>query len=420
MTSFILLASAISLVSLWILARPLLKTQQSSSHERKEQNIHFARERLQEIERQLQNKAISEAEYEALKQEIESNLALDLDLNADKGEISASDNSSNNTPHHNESNGLLITLLCLTIPLGSIALYLITGTPEALTSTTQQAGQITDENVNEMLANVEKRLAENPDDAQGWAILARSYLALGEYDKSIKANQTLLELSGGDANVLAQMADAAALKAGGNLAGQATEYVQQALNIDPNQPQALWLAGLAAAQLGQVEKAREHWNRLLPLLEGSPEQQQELQQIIQQTKEQESQLAINPAASKQTSGEAKTGLRIRIELDISMAHLVNGNETVFVFARAKNGPPAPLAVKPLKVSDLPAEIQLSDADAMMPQFKLSLFEEVVVSARIAKSGNPIAQSGDIQSALIETNNNNQTLIQLTISQLVKL
>jgi len=98
---------------------------------------------------------------------------------------------------------------------------------------------------------------------------------------------------------------------------------------------------------------------------------------------------------------------------------VNSNDLVFVFARSKNGPPAPLAVKRLRVADLPTTVTLSDADAMIEQLRLSLVDNVLVSARVAKSGNPVAQAGDIQSELVATTNDSNHEIKLVISTIVE-
>ncbi|MFT4630150.1 MAG: cytochrome c-type biogenesis protein CcmH, partial [Dinoroseobacter sp.] len=127
----------------------------------------------------------------------------------------------------------------------------------------------------------------------------------------------------------------------------------------------------------------------------------------------------NDAASVALEGTAGPSLSIRVSIDDALNSQVTTSDVVFVFARAKQGPPAPLAVRRLTVADLPANITLSDSDAMMDQFKLSRFDEVLVSARVAKSGNPIAQAGDFQSVLFETQTSNAGLIDLTISKLVE-
>ncbi|NND81920.1 MAG: c-type cytochrome biogenesis protein CcmI [Gammaproteobacteria bacterium] len=434
MTWFILSALAISALCVFVLLHPLRRSVDNAAYEREEQNIHYARERLQELEQQLKNAAISATDYEALKLEIESTLANDIML---ESETAANDASTS------QANGVVIALICTLVPFSAAGLYLITGTPAALelqqATVAPHASQPSAEDISTMVARLEQRLQQQPNDIEGWVMLARTRLALGDYEQSLNAYKKVTELGGEDANVYAQMADAAAMADNGSLSGRAAQYIADALRLDENQPQALWLAGLAAAQRGDQIEAQQLWNRLLPLLEGSPKQQQELRDIIAQSRAAQlgsttvanrgapaadnapaANNAPAPGADQAPAAQAaaQAGVQIRVQLDPAFAEFANPDETVFVFARAKSGPPAPLAVKPLRVSDLPVEITLSDADAMLPQMKLSMFDEIQITARIAKSGNPVAQTGDIQSAVAQTTNDATELIVLTINQVV--
>jgi len=451
MISFILLAIAITVISLVFLIRPLLKNRTTYSYERHAQNIHFAKERLAELESQLKNASISATDYEALKLEIESNLAQDIDY---------SDGiNTQSTEELKSSNGILIALVACITPFAALLIYLFAGTPDAVNlgaataaerasvpqsrprqpAPSQGQPQGEQQDIETMVKALEERLESNPNDLQGWGILARTYQATGRYSESIDAHKKRLELGGDDPDVYAALADASALFAGGTLAGQPNNYVMKALSLNPNHPQALWLAGLGAAQLGDGVTAREYWNTLMPLLADAPQQQQELREIIQQSQEfdanqagQNTANATNvassasvapqavPQASASTAAE-QSGASVSLSVSISpeLSSQVQADDLVFIFARAKQGPPAPLAVKRMQVKDLPSTIVLSDGDAMMPQFKLSLFEDIVVSARVAKSGNPVAQSGDIQSLVVDSKNNNPDTIELLISEIVE-
>ncbi len=431
MLSFILIAILITLLTLALLVRPLLKTRNSFSYERQAQNIHFAKERLQELKQQLSNASISETDYEALKSEIESTLALDIDL--------AEEAQKPSEPSIDRRNGLLIGLLCVVVPLASFALYKITGTPAGLSVQPAQSNTVAAQaentpqvaDIESMLSALEAKLQENPSNIQGLTMLARSYYALGRYRDAIEANTKLLKLGGDNPDVYAALADSSALLANGILAGQPSIYVAKALALQENHPQALWLAGLSAAQTSNGDLARQYWNKLLPLLAGAPAQQQELQSIIDQSFDFSDPAAgtakantaedsdNNDSQSATPTSAAGPSLSVQVSIDDALVSQVNDSDVVFVFARAKQGPPAPLAVKRLRVGDLPANITLSDSDAMMDQFKLSRFDRVLVSARVAKAGNPIAQPGDFQSVLFETQTSNTNLIDLTISELVK-
>ncbi len=404
MTAFILIAALITVITLALLIWPLKRTRNTISYERHAQNIHFAKERLQELEAQLKNAVISATDYEALKLEIESTLAHDIDI-ANQAQKTQGDQPR-------RSNKFSISLLCLFVPLSAIGVYMITGSPESITpkvSSQPNAQQITD-----LITNVERRLAENPDDLQGWQILSQTYLALGRYGEAQKGYLRVLELGGESADTYASLADATGLKAGGQVTAQALKYALKALELNPNNRQALWLAGLGAMQKGEKVGARNYWGRLVPLLDSVPDQQQELREIIAQS------IDEPPMLAKENSERSiADALTVSVSLDQSLASKASPNDFVFVFARAQNGPPAPLAVKRIRVSDLPLTLSLSDADSMIEQFKLSAFEDVLVSARVSKSGQPTAQAGDLQSAKVSSKNSNPETIELIISEVVE-
>ncbi|NND00963.1 MAG: c-type cytochrome biogenesis protein CcmI, partial [Gammaproteobacteria bacterium] len=303
MISFILISAIATIATISLLAWPLIKPRSSASYQRQTQNIHFARERLGELEQQRENNAISRSDYEALKLEIESTLAEDIDL-TQNSQLAAQ-------PARLVSNGVLIALLCGIFPFAALVLYQITGTPQALqqqpvatrSATTAEPGlrggsQPSQQEIDSMVRSLEERLQSDPDDIEGWAMLARTYLVLGRYPEAIKANTTLLEKGGENPDVYAALADASALQAGGNLAGQPKFYIERALSLNPQHPQALWLAGLSEAQQGNNDTARKHWDQLMPLLADVPAQQDELRKIIAQTFEQPAQLQTDPQSGQ--------------------------------------------------------------------------------------------------------------------------
>jgi len=433
MVTFVLAAILIILATLALLVWPLLFTRNTFSYARHAQNIHYAKERLAELEEQLKNATISATDYEALKLEIETTLADDIDL------ANSADSESSTLPRR--PNKAAISALCLFVPLGAAAFYTYVGTPEALNPqpavvNNQQHGQQTPDaqQINQMVANLEQRLLDNPSDIQGWALLSRTYIALGQYSKAVVGLKKVIELGGESAEIYASLADATALSADGNMIGDPIRYADKALSLNPNNRQALWLRGLAAVQLGDKDLAQQHWGRLLTILEDQPEQQNELRKIMTDALGAESLAGSGtlpgsetsqPSVSSETPVMASTaeaiegGLNVVIELDDSLLAQANPQDLVFVFARAKNGPPPPVAVKRLRVSDLPATITLSDNDAMVPQFKMSLFPDLTVSARLSKSGQPVAQSGDFESEKVSAQPGQQDVVRLRISTVVE-
>lgn len=428
MTSFILIALLLTLASIIILARALLIPKNSSGALRQDQNIAIAREKLADLKEQVSNKAINQVDYESLKLEIETNLALDLELDQ-----TANRQASDDQANQSVASAIVVTLLCCLIPVSATIVYFLTGNPDSIEALARQSNQSQAENqpsnnlqsmpeINEMVVSLEQRLADNPNDLTGWNVLARTYIQMRRYPDAVRAYKELLKLDGANANVFAGLADAAALQAGGVLQGQPSNYIEQALKLDPEHPQALWLAGLAQAQIGNQAAAIRYWETLLPLLSDNPAQQAELQDVITQASAASN--ATNTSASDvdanaPTESNTVQQLTVSVAIAESLQHKVLANDNVFVFARAQQGPPAPLAVKRLRVSDLPTTVVLTENDAMMPQLNLGLFENLTVSARVAKSGNPVAQPGDLQSTAVPTLNTNREIIHLIIEDVVQ-
>ncbi len=424
MATFILAAILIIIATLAFLIWPLLFTRNTFSYARHAQNIHYAKERLVELELQLKNASISANDYEALKLEIESTLAQDIDL--------AESDLSEASPLPRRPNKAAIGTLCLFIPLGAAFFYGYVGTPDAIKNMATQVnsstagGQPSADEIRKMIADLEQRMADNPNDLQGWSVLSRTYLALGQYSKARDALKRVIEIGGDSDQAYASLADASALMNNGDMSGEPIQYADKALSLNPNNRQALWLRGLAASQVNDKPTAKKHWALLLNLLDSEPDQQAQLQKIMRDTLGESTEEAMITNATS-TEGLAETmgketatetiasSLAVTIALDSQINAKVSKQDTVFVFARAQHGPPAPLAVKRLTVADLPTTIRLSDHDAMLPQLKMSLFEEIEVMARVSKSGQPIANVGDWESEAVSANPGQETAVELLIS-----
>ena len=413
MLNFMLLASIITIALLILLVRPLFKNKDKDRIARREQNILFARHRLNELDNQLENKTLSSENYHELKLEIENNLVLDLKQNANEHVVDQQMPQS--------SNKTMVLVLCLTLPMVASGLYWITGSPQALSQA--QSHAIVPDNIAEMINTIESRLESNPDDLAGWRAIAPIYRGMNLPNKASLALSRIIELGGADASTYAQLADILSLNASGAVTPQANSYINKALELDANNQIALWLAGLSATQSGNTGQALAYWQRLLTLMDDFPEQQKELRAIIQETQA-SSQISQtqeahnkNSVASKGSADDIQAAaISISVELDPSLTSLVDPQDTVFVVALAHNGPPAPLAVKRLKVKDLPLDLSLLDSDAMLPQLRLSLFDEVKVSARVSKSGQALPQPGDLTSDSIYYNQQNASKIELLINQ----
>jgi cytochrome c-type biogenesis protein CcmH len=399
MILFWLAAAAMSGAALlWILPA-LVRNPRFNSADQQQQNVDIARDRLRELDAAREAGAIGDEDYREARSELEQALALDLSQ-LDRLQADSVAGSS-------QSSALLPILLTFALPVTAGGIYLAVGEPGAIAmngspAPSDVAGEQSPHSVDEMMGQLQARLDANPDDLRGWQIYARSNMQLGRYQEAARAFARIDTLQPGDPDVLVQYADAEAMLAGGALEGKPRELLEQAIAINPDQPQGLWLLGMAADRRGELQQAWQHWSRLLPLLGEDPQSRTELQNMMRDLSARAGSQGIElnvPAsepAPQTVAAAADASILVSVTLDPAVAGNASPTDTVFVFARAVSGPPMPLAAARLTVADLPTEVILDDSSAMMPQMKLSSFEVVDVVARVSRSGQPTASSGDIE------------------------
>jgi cytochrome c-type biogenesis protein CcmH len=255
-----------------------------------------------------------------------------------------------------------------------------------------------------------ERMAKNPDDPVGWLMLGRAYKALQRFPEAEQALAEADKRKPDDPEILVEYGEAMALTHGRHLAGAPMQLVERALKIDPDNQRALTLAGSAAFEAHDYKGAVGYWERLLKQPGVDPELGQALQAGIAQARLLQGGRGQASGPGKETAGTpspkvaanpataGKETIRGEVKLAGTLEGHASPDDTVFIFARAAQGPPMPLAVVRKQVKDLPVRFTLDDSMAMAPNLKLSAFPEVVITARISKSGNAKAQSGDLQGA----------------------
>jgi len=260
-----------------------------------------------------------------------------------------------------------------------------------------------------MVNKLAERMRSQPDDRKGWVMLARSYVVLKRYDEAVDAYRNILRLGGESPELLADYADALAMSAGGRFTPETGELLTRALAAQPDNVKALWLAGHWKNQEGDYTAAIEYWQQAAAQLPADGEDAAVIALQIARAREQ---LGLPPqAAAQQVAGAAAAvapvetpaatppaAIQVSVSLDPQLASQVKPDDTVFVFARATQGPRMPLAIVRKQVRDLPLKVSLDDSLAMSPAMVLSKFPEVSVGARISRSGNAIPQSGDLQGS----------------------
>jgi cytochrome c-type biogenesis protein CcmH len=243
------------------------------------------------------------------------------------------------------------------------------------------------------------KLAADPKNGEGWAMLGRSYVMLQRYGEAGLAFSKAVELLGDEPNVLADYAEALALANNDSLQGQPAQLVSKALKANPNHAKSLWLNGHALLQQGRTAQAIEQWQRLLTVLPPGVEGRAAVEQLIAQVRSSNPQLAgpAGPAGAPPPAAAPKgAAMQVRVELARELSGRAAPTDTVFVFARAAQGPKMPLAIVRKQVKDLPLTVTLDDSMAMSPAMKLSTAGQVVVGARVSKAGNAMPQSGDLE------------------------
>ena len=301
---------------------------------------------------------------------------------------------------------ILALVLVVLIPLSSVLLYLKLGSTKAFQP--QQAelsvadgfGIIRSETA---LQDLEKKLEKSPNNPDAWLQLGRSYSELKRFGDASRAYAQLVKLVPNEAQVWTDYADAYAMDHGQTLLGEPTKFLEKALQLDANNTTALALSGSAAMERGDYVAAITHWQKLVALLPPDYPDVQMIRDGVKQAreflatqkggKEKLAQLPRDPEPTKANAAQAITG---KVSLSPGMLGKVVPTDTVFILARAVEGPKMPLAVLRKQVKDLPLEFSLDDSMAMQPQLKLSGFDRVIVVARISKSGTPMAQPGDVQ------------------------
>ena len=270
----------------------------------------------------------------------------------------------------------------------------------ASVESTPPAAEFTREQVEAMVARLAARMQEQPDDPTGWAMLGRSYVALGQAPQALAAFERALKLKPDDASTLADFADASAVQNGGSLEGEPLKAIERALKTDPNHVKALVLAGTAAYNRNDYAGAVAYWERavkvgpadsgLVEMARGGMAEARERGKLPATT------VATSPPPAPSPAAAAASGISGRVSLAPALQSRAQPEDTVFVFARAANGPRMPLAILRLQVKDLPAAFTLDDSLAMSPAMRLSTAGVVVVGARISKSGQAMPQPGDLE------------------------
>lgn len=309
-------------------------------------------------------------------------------------------------------------LLLLALPISTMMLYERIGTPNAIgfsgpgpgTAQTESGPAATNAPaLSQAAETLAAKLKDNPNDGEGWVLLARTYRATENFAEAAKAYDRALSLVPENADLLAEAAESKGLSSEPRtLQGEPLKLIERALQLEPENQNALFLKGLALAQSDDPAGAEATWNKLIGLMDaGSPAHTAVIEQLnIVRARLGKDPLApaaaapmaaetAPPATPPAASGDA-AGIEVSVRLAPELAAQVSPDNVLFVFARAEQGPPAPLAIQRLVAGALPITLKLDENMGMVPGMSLAQFPRVVIGARISKSGNAAAQPGDLE------------------------
>jgi cytochrome c-type biogenesis protein CcmH len=380
MTSFLIAAALLLAASLALLTRPWWRRRRADTASRRTLNATIYRDQLADLEQDRASGQLDGADYEEARAEVQRRLLDDAALS--DAPLAA--------PSHPKRT--LVALL-VALPLAATGLYAWLGNPAALNQMAR--GDFSQQDVDKMVAGLAAKLEKEPDNLQGWAMLARSYKAMRRPAEAERAYEKALPLVEKDPQLLSDYADLLASKSG-DLAGRPEQLIAKALALDPDHLQSLWLAGTAAFNRNDYAKAVEHWQRALRQIPPESEDAQMLNGIIAEAKQK---MGSGKGTATAAAPVAAPAIRGRIELAAALKAQAAPGDTVFIIAREAGGGPMPLAAKRARVADLPMDFSLDDGDALMPSRPLSSAKAVQVEARVSKSGDAKSSPGDLSGSV---------------------
>jgi cytochrome c-type biogenesis protein CcmH len=394
MTVFWIICAVLLLIAIPFIAYPLWRgTVKSNTVARDAANLEILRDQINEMDVDLKNGLLSADLHEQGKSELQSRVLEEV------GEVAEVE-----TPRSPYKK--LAIVLAVLLPIMAIGLYSQVGNLDAFSDRAAHGG-MSDMGVvggSSSISALEQKVEANPADGESILLLARAYMEAGRFADSAKAYENLTQYISDEAWIWADYADALAMAQNQSLRGKPTDLINKALKIDPDSMKGLALAGSAAMERGDFAAAIKHWERLRSLLPSDSEDAKmiegglaEARQMMSHIKGGKAPMALEQIAPPvQAAASGKERITGKVTLSDSLKGKYSPDDTVFVLARAAEGPKMPLAILRKQVRDLPLTFELDDSMAMQPQMKLSAFDKVVVVARISKSGTAMPEAGDAQ------------------------
>ena len=418
MAVFLLLAAIMLIGALIVVLGPLLRGRGSTAGAATE-----ARRLLDALNAARDNGILSDGEYATKRSELGDRLL---------GALNAQ-------PAPRPRSTMIAALgVALLLPAAAILLYRAIGEPAAINgvaTASEAADAPTDhtQNMDEAIGKLAGKLKQNPQDPEGWALLGRAYEATAHFDQALDALKHAVDLAPDDADIRIAYAEVLALTTPDRkIRGEPRSLIESAMKTSPDNERGLWLLGIGEYQEKHFDAAIALWKRLIAVL---PKESPTIASVQKEIAKAEATRdgkppppdddAANTAqtddatpAPPATSDAGGPHLTVNVTLDAKLKSRIAPTDVLFIYAKAANGPPMPLAIQRMTAASLPASVTLTDGMGMMPTMKLSQFPQVIVGARVSKSGNAIAQTGDLQVVSKPIDVRSAEPVSLTIDQVV--
>lgn len=397
--TFWLTASVLILLALAFIVAPLIfhRSGRRAALNLRNQNLLAYRSRLDELDRELESGSLDQESYQQLRDELAASMLDDVP-DAERGVLESP------AMMKGGKSAFVIVLFCvLAVPAASVFLYDRWGAMDDLEQflAMQEMSASDGDRLGQMQGlaqQLREKLEASPDNSDGWAMLARTYMSLEQYADAGWAFEQLAKSVAGDgsqgeATAWGLSAQALFYQNQGNMAGGVSRAIEKARELNPDEVNSLGLLGIDAFSRENFEQALEYWERIEEVAPDHP-QIAAIRNGIDQAYQR---LGRQPPEREQASGSASAGIAVRVEIDSTFENDVPDDTLLFVFARSADvDGGAPLAVARLTAGQLPAVIRLDDSNAMSPEAKISDVESVRVQARLSRSGNARPQPGDWQ------------------------
>jgi len=428
MTLFWIIAAALTIVAILFIVLPILKYKKVEEVSSDELNIEIIKQQLKELDADMEAGELEQEQYTASRHDLEKALLADLNV------------GNNNKTRKAKSGRWAMFAIPVIIIVIALPTYFKVGAPDIIPRLNNPASmqQRTAQNnpqhsaagqpntsMEELVIKLAKRMESEPENIEGWKMLGRSYISLGRIQEALQTYEKAIKLDRKDIDLLMGYATTMAMTRDNQFQGMPAELIDQAYQLAPENPNVLWLKGNIHYQAGEFQQAVIIWGKVMSKLQPGSEEATTVAEYLKDARSRlpagttvpaAPQASTAPATTTKSSGAgAAEAIHVTVTLDPALQNKVQGNETLFIFARAVNGPRVPLAVVRKIASDLPVTLVMDDSMSMAAQFALSKYPQVIVEARITKSGKPSASSGDLEGHVSPVKPGQTETVQLIIN-----